>query len=335
MSVSDLIKPSDAIQHDPPHVWMTSYFGFTPEDWGYLSFSDPGRVDHVKSESVPGFLAVIYGSVSHKTPSEEHGRLLGVYQCSHVTGGAENFLSPLGLARKRRVQKHEGQWNNGFQAVRAWRVTGETAPHVRDFAPVSYTGKNGTSIARHAIRLQSQEAVGLLNLDLEEVPVYGTDFEGLPEIGKASDLFDKPAVRMSPSKPGPVSKTGYQVRESEGPKYLYILKLDGPAEHLIDDFPEGHSMVKVGFSKSPLTRCGHLNGALPNCNLRWQVYFSGHAEGKAPYPSSSHAIAGENAMKLFLDRVGQSLGGEFFLADEASIHDAWRLGAEKAKAYTE
>ena len=53
----------------------------------------------------------------------------------------------------------------------------------------------------------------------------------------------------------------------------------------------------------------------------------------APYASACVAIAGEDATKARLVRDGaESLGGEFFLAEDWLLHHIWAAGAGAAKA---
>jgi hypothetical protein len=47
------------------------------------------------------------------------------------------------------------------------------------------------------------------------------------------------------------------------------------------------------------------------------------------------AEAGEMAMKRFLAVNGEWLGGEFYLADDASIAAAWEMGRQAAKTFEE
>jgi len=314
-----LMSPMEAVLSDPSQVWLTSYFGFTPEDWGFLSFTDKGRRDTVIEQTKAGFLVIIYGSSNAKTPPSQRGKVIGIYQCSHEIGVAEDFTSALGMARKRRLQSNPNQWNHGIRAVRAWAVTPETYQSIADFAPVSYKSGSGTTISRHGIQLHPSDAQNLLNLDLVEVDVFGSELLGSSLIGSARSIFENP----TPSKAGPVSQSPFKTRESEGPKHLYVLELTGPTEELFDIDVSGQKVIKVGFSKSPQMRCDQFNKAIPICKLGWHVHLSTFDEGLAPFPSSEHAKAGEDVMKVYLDKNAKSLGGEFFLANPEQIFAVW------------
>ncbi len=46
-----MLDPKAAILSDPPDVWIKSFYGFSPEDWGFLGYSDPWKVDRFLKES--------------------------------------------------------------------------------------------------------------------------------------------------------------------------------------------------------------------------------------------------------------------------------------------
>ena len=95
---------------------------------------------------------------------------------------------------------------------------------------------------------------------------------------------------------------------------------------------EGKRIVKVGFSKSPLSRRDQIQAAYPVGSFRWEVLFPKEIPAEAPYPNAKVAIAGEDAMKKRLQDGGcESLGGEFYLAEENFIGLAWGAGLHATK----
>jgi hypothetical protein len=94
---------------------------------------------------------------------------------------------------------------------------------------------------------------------------------------------------------------------------------------------EGKRIVKVGFSKSPLSRRDQIQAAYPAGSFKWQVLYPKEIPVNPPYPNAEVAIAGEDAMKKRLQEAGcESLGGEFYLADENLIGLAWGAGLNAA-----
>lgn len=320
----DLV-PMDAIMSDPPNVWLTSFYGFRPEEWGLLGFSNNSLRKNFIRGSKPGVLVVVYGA--SKAVREERQKIIGIQQCSHRLGHSRRFMAPHEWDAKENDPQRAGKWNHAVKATRAWRVTPETRMNVRDFAPEACATGAWQHIGALGVKLSHEEAQNILKLDLKEVDVYGEN----PIIGSAPGSARE---ILAPSRAGPVSQSPFVTRESEGPKHLYVLKLCGDTDAFLGEPANGKSIIKAGFSKSPRTRCEDHNRALPQCAFRWEVLFSGDTSGYDPYPSSDHAKAGERAMQEVLCRrpAGWSLGGEFFLADRELIEEAWRRGNASAKA---
>lgn len=120
--------------------------------------------------------------------------------------------------------------------------------------------------------------------------------------------------------------------EAEGPKHLYILRLEGNIDAFLGRPADGQFVLKAGFSKSPDSRRDTFNKFLPKCAFRWAIQNSTHEEGLRPYPTSTHAKAGENAMHVHLAEHGESLGGEFFLASGPTVEKAWAEAKASAES---
>lgn len=322
----ELMSPMEAIYSDPSNVWLTSFYGFRPEEWGFLGFSDEGRRKSFIDNSKPGALVVIYGS--GKASKEHLGQVIGVQQCSHQIGHSRQFMSPYEWNVKESDPQRAGKWNYGVKATRAWRVTPESQMDVRAFAPKATETGAWQHIGARGVKLSRQDALNILKLDLQEVDVYGENPIVGSSPGSAREI-------LAPSKAGPVSQAPFATKESEGPKHLYVLKLEGDADAFLGEAANGKLIIKVGFSKSPMTRRDDHNRTLPRGAFRWEVLYSGQTSGFDPYPSSDHAKAGERAMQEILCREphGKSLGGEFFLAETALIKEAWQKGNSTAKEF--
>ncbi|WP_375599631.1 hypothetical protein [Devosia sp. Naph2] len=324
---SDIMSPMQAIYREPPNVWLTSFYGFRPEKWGFLGFTDEGRRRSFLDDSEPGALVVIYGA--GKASKDLWGKVIGIQQCSHQIGHARQFMSPNEWNAKERNSENAGKWNFAVKATRAWRVTPESRLDVEAFAPEATATKAWQHIGARGVKLSRQEALRILKLDLQEVDVYGENPIIASAVGAAKEV-------LAPSKAGPVSQNPFVTKESEGPKHLYILRLLGDTEAFLGKPAHGRTIVKAGFSKSPQTRRDDHNRALPRCAFEWEVMYSGLASGFEAYPTSDHAKAGERKMQEILCRQpdGNSLGGEFFLADNALIEEAWQKGNITAKEYS-
>lgn len=317
-----VLNPVAAIKRNPPDVWLTSYYGFTPETWGLVTFTfESDRTSFIKN-SVPGTLIVIYGTKD--LPPDQAGRILGVQQVSHLTGPSQDFIEP--SRWKIKQSEYPGSWNYGVQCLRAWKLPEEFSILVDEFAPETYSYADARTIGRRGKKLTAKEARKLLKLPFVEIPVYGGRAVELMEAQKGEHVF-------TPSKAGPVSQTPYLVREAEGPKHLYMLSLRGDLKQFVGEKPAGRRIIKVGFSASPDTRRLAFDAALPGDRVGWDLHRSTFRDGSAPFPSSKHALAGEQAMKDVLSSKGRSLGREFFMADDTAIEEAWQSAIDAAKGW--
>lgn len=321
-----LMFPMEAIYSDPPNVWLTSFYGFGPWNWGFLGFTQENARRSFIESSASGALVVIYGA--SKAADDERYNVIGVLQCSHVTGHAQQFMPPEEWLKKQANPESKGKWNYAVKVERAWRVTPETRMPVREFAPDATANEAWQHIGARGEKLNRKEADNILRLDLEEVAVYGQTALLHAAPGSAREV-------LAPSRAGPVSQSAYTVREAEGPKHLYILSLSGDANAFLGEPAKGHLIVKAGFSRSPKSRRDSLNCAFPNLAFKWEVLYSGVEHGLDAYPSSAHALAGEKAMQTVLCEAphARSLGGEFFLADPHQIAKAWEAGNKTAREF--
>lgn len=319
-----MLDPLAAFRNDPPEVFIKSFHGFTPESWGFLGYTKPSSRDKFVRESKPGALVVICATAKAANPVERL-RVLGMQQQSHIPVSKWDYLDPARHVTERSDPDRARRWAYALKAVRAWRITPEERPFVRDIFPATHAnGNNGTQIGSYGVRLQPKEAFALLDLNMIEVQVFG---------GPPVDTYlPAPALQvLTPSRPGPVSQTGYMVREAEGPKHLYVLRLEGDADALLGYDATGQLVVKVGFSCSPETRRAAHNKTLPACAFEWRMHHSSYVDGLEAFPSSGHALAGEQAMKDLLSKSGRSLGGEFFLASGQAVQQAWDRALIAAK----
>jgi hypothetical protein len=318
-----MMTPLECIECDPPNVWLTSFYGFAPELWGLLGFSQDGHRKHFISNTKPDALVVIYG---HKTKSPKHqqGMVIGIQQVSHNVNHSKGYMDPSEWLRKEADPERAGKWNLAVKATRAWHVAPEAYVPIEDFAPDTYTTGKAQHIGSYGVRLKPAEARRILSLRLIETSVFGEIPVDAAVLATGQDQF-------APSKPGPVSQSPFMCKEAEGPKSLYILRLCGNADAFLGYPSDNKSIIKVGMSGSPEGRCLALNSALPRGAFRWELIHFNARDGKPLFPRSKPAIAAETAIKTEFHIHSRSLGGEFFLADEALINSVWNRAMEALK----
>lgn len=114
--------------------------------------------------------------------------------------------------------------------------------------PSAYNSADPQFIGVAGAPLVPDEAKKLLQLDVYEVSIYG---ESLLIDSSITTL----ETVLTPSRAIPPSSTGYWVGETDGPKHLYILKLEGDIAAYLGRSPaavEDKAIIEVGFSKSPM-----------------------------------------------------------------------------------
>jgi len=321
-----MMTPYEAITASPPNVWLTSFYGFDPAHWGYLGFTTKGQRDHFIRNTQPGVMVVIYGHKS-KAPELQQGQVIGIQQVSHRVNSAQAFMDPAVWTAKEADTDTKGKWDLGVKAMRAWKVVPESYRLIDDFADESYSIDRAQFIGSQGSRLTPSEAAKILDLTVVETSVFGERAIDAAVPVNAGTL-------LRPSKPGPVSQSGYMVKEAEGPKENYILQLNGDVDAFLGRPAFGQKIVKVGMSVSPSSRLDAFNAALPACAFKWSILRSNSIDGRAPYASSKLGLRGEEGMKEIMAIEGEWLGGEFYLATQEAIDAAWAAGIKKVEDYS-
>ena len=312
---------------DGREVWLTSFWGFDPSQWGCIGFADEAKRTRFLTQSRPGTLVAIYVTKS-KGPEEMRGKVVGVLELSHETGHAQNYISGDRWREKELDAASKGKWLHAVKATRAWSVVPEDWKRVEDIFPEAYGSANPEFIGASGVKIKVEEAKKLLQLDVQEKHVYGST--------EVADLtIQTLESALLPSRAIPPPSAPYTVGETDGPKFLYILKLQGDIAAYLG-FPAAdvkeHSIIKVGFSKSPLARRNQIQSAYPHGSFKWSILFPSPILDEAPYANAAVAIVGEDAMKKRLvDGKAKVLGGEFFLAEDWLVSKTWAAGNYAAR----
>lgn len=287
-------------------VWVTSFWGFNPEQDGYFGFTREGDRTAFLRSWRRGDLVIVYATMSDQADPDDRGRVMGFLEVEPKTIRDTDRMAPAGVTWKVNHRVTD-RWTYAVPVVRAWRSVDK--PLVRDLAPVTLgPGANFRLIAGRGLFLQPDEAAAALSIALRPVQPFG----GVP-------LADEETTKVyTPSKGFPMSfgKRSFETRD--GAHFLYALQLAGDVAALIDGPAHalrGKVVVKVGLAKDPNSRCAQHNACLPpGGKLRWKV-----ALRSREFADGDAALAAETALKGRFARVSQSLGGEFFLCDESTL----------------
>ena len=302
-------------------VYITSFWGWSPETWGAVGFTSPGRRPTILGATTDPFIMVVY--VTKWTPIRDpdlQGKVTGFYLVSHIEGHRDEFTHPSHHAL------NPEKWRYSLKAIRAFSFLPEYRLGIDDFDPTM--APRARSVAANGEELDRGQVERLKEIPFAEVSIFGgPDFI-------VGDIH-VPGTDAHKVRAGPVNRSGYSVagepRDTE--KELYILLLHGDTTAFLGEAAADRRIFKIGLSMSPKTRLEAFRKMLPSGAFIWELHRSTRSDGHDPYPSFEAAEAGETVMKDYLGRSGKWLGGEFYAATMSQIESAWRNGRKVALAY--
>lgn len=307
---------------DETSVFITSFWGWSPETWGLLSWSNAAHRDNILQKLSDPFIAVCYvtGRVKdHKL----RNKIAGFYLVSHQTGDRDEFTHPI-------QHGHDpDKWRHGLKALRAFSYLPEQTILASELIPDLQ--KHGRHIGTWGKILTDKPQIQRL----KDIPWVETSIYSSDAYNEHDEDWDIDVARQGMVRGGPASKGGYVVSSGTYhiPRELYVLMLKGDTSDYLGACAKGKKIYKIGLSKSPELRRRAFQAALPNGAYEWSVDRT-TSESKLGSPFSfDAALAGENAMKKRLAESAEWLGGEFYLATEAEIDEAWQIGHSAARAF--
>lgn len=308
--------------------WLTSTWGWSPREWGCLGFTHEWMRDKFVAQTKPGVIVAIYVSGNPKADKQLKGRIAGFYEISHQEGHLYDFIDERHRDVHERDPDQRTKWIWALRASRAWDIDLSQPPSVEEVLPGFVSSETALQIGSRGMPITEPDHIAnILKLPVVEVPVFG----GAGDITSQASVLSR-EVKISRAIYPP--KEPYFVAETDGPKHIYILRLSCSAEEWCEEgrqIPQGAGIIKVGFSKSPRSRKRQIQAAYPQGRFNWEIVHPDPIPKMAPYKDAKTAIAGEDAMKLFLGAESHRiLGGEFFLANENEIKQAWDLGSNVA-----
>ncbi|MFQ3246610.1 MAG: hypothetical protein ACI9SP_003263 [Arenicella sp.] len=306
---------------------ITSFWGWSPQTWGCVGFSQQGRRNTIVSETVDPFVMVIYVTENADEPEEGgtdyRGKVAGFYVVSH------ELVDRFSATHEKHHAEESEKWRYSLKAIQAYEIIPEDRPAIRDFEPSIHKGNKAQAVSKHSTLLSKAAFEKLKTYSYREVPVYGSDESLGFEI-------TSPTPKVISSKGyvagGNANGSGYYVPpERDSEKELYILKMSGDVSAFLSEPAEGRDIYKIGLSMSPDTRANFFNKAMPRGQFVWEVVSSTCRDGDKRYPDFKTAEKGEMAMKVFLsENADKHLGGEFYLASKSVIDQSWFIGRNAA-----
>lgn len=313
-----------AVVWDGRSVLFTSFWGWSPETWGTVGWTKEigrGRRDKLCRELTDPFIVACYVTLSAPdAEAYERGKITGFYLVSHETGDRDEFTHPVHHSLQ------PEKWRHSLRALRGFNYLPEYRLDIRQFDPAVL--KRAQPVAAMGEIVTDARRLALLReTPWEEVPVYR------PRIGISA--LEAAALPIGWVRAGPENQGGYSVPPMTQAltRHLYILRLDGPTDALLLTPANGRHIIKIGLAASPESRRTQFQAALPRSALCWNVYRTTFNSIPKINWTFAAAVAGEYAMKVFLAAHAEHLDGEFYLASEVQIDEAWRLGTAAAQLF--
>lgn len=175
-----------------PKIWLRSFFGFGPEEDGYIGWSREAGQKHMLGKVTTGDLIMVYGAGTGETGQKDRHRVLGFLEIEAKAVRDVDRASEAGMARKR-ANGWVGRWSYALPVKRAWRVTQPVALEAIAFR--TYRPEKGRAIAAWSPDLDAEEMEKAFDLQVREVPVFGE-----PEL--SDPAFSGPLRDAFPGKRG-------------------------------------------------------------------------------------------------------------------------------------
>ena len=284
-------------------IWTRSFYGFSPEEDGYVGWSKASARDRYAARLNDGDLILIYGAASAETSKSERSYVLGFVQVDTNSIHDHEKSSEVGMTKKRE-SGYEGKWSKAIPVRRAWRA--EEKVMISRIAFNSYRPEAGQSLATHGTDLDPDEILQALKIRVREVSVFGE-----PSVPEADVKVQPFAEVFKPSRAFPSSAGERASLYEDGDTYLYLAEFTGDGHALLGRkkaFGDNSALLKIGVSNDPTRRRDELNqGFPPAATRKWEIRLNSQA-----FPNKN---AAEDVEALFKERSTarlESLGGEFF-----------------------
>lgn len=287
-------------------VWVRAFYGFNPEDAGYLGFTYEPQREEMLQRMRDGDLVLIYGAVGDLTESKLKRQALGFLEITREAC-SDRERSDQSAIDWKIENDFVDRWTFGVKARRAWRIINRV--HIKTIAPSAYVNEKRFERTTRAVLLQPEERERALSHPVIQVNVYGEPAIDAAElsVGVLGDL-------LKPSRGIPPAIGSRTATYEGGDNSLYLMVLEGGAETLLgrSGGHVGKALIKIGRSNDPKRRLQEVNGGFPESGIcHWKLLHS------HPFPDATAAHRYEDELKALFDAHFTSQGGEFFTADQA------------------
>jgi predicted GIY-YIG superfamily endonuclease len=298
-------------------IWLRSFYGFSPEEDGYVGWTQESARNRKLEQLNDGDLLMIYGASSAETEAALRSYVLGFVQIDATPIRDVDKASDLGMARKREAG-WDDKWSYAMPVRRAWRA--EEKMMISRIAFNSYRAEAGQALAVHGAALDDDEIAQTLKIRVREVDVFGET-----PVSEERTTVQPFAEVFKPSRAFPGS---FGVRTStyeDGETFVYLSVFQGDSHALLGrkrSFSDKSVALKIGVTNDPKRRLSELNSGLPPAAIgKW-----GPLMTSQPFPNKAGAEELEALFKERARQILESLGGEFFWGSQDAAESLfWAL----------
>lgn len=309
--------PRAGSPNQPPRIWVTGMWGYSPDVHGYVGFTNPGPRDRYLRECQPGDLMMIIGQNGETADPRDVGRLLGLVELEPRAVQERECMSDEAYAEKLRVFGAD-RWRNALPVKKAWKITREVI--ASQIATTTCSARNARAIGASCLLLTDEEVDRVLDLPSTPWRVWGQpDWAG--DVGNAETHL-KTAISRGPRP----SFGKFEQNREDGETTLYAMRLIGPVAQAMPSRPwVGQALVKVGRSNDVKRRCEELNcGFPPGLELRWEVAYAQR------FACADDAHDAEQRLLKMLEDKRMTIGREFAVVPEKQLAGLLGWVAEKS-----
>ncbi|RTL61584.1 MAG: GIY-YIG nuclease family protein [Pseudonocardiaceae bacterium] len=291
---------------NPRRIWLRSFYGFGPEEDGYIGWTEEAHRNRMLGLIEDGDLFMIYGASSAETDKSHRNRIMGFLQIEAQAIRDKEKASAVGLQRKR-DNGWQDKWIHAIPVKRAWRA--DESILLSRIASDTYRPEAGQAIATWNPPLLPKEVNLALKIRVTEVNVFGE-----PPVSDGSLTNSTLAQAFQPSRAFPGSFGERTSNYEDGPTMLYLARFEGDSFALRGQPKpqfDKSVLLKIGVSNNLARRTSELNVGFPPASIgKWSM-----ALKSEPYPNRKAAEAAEQEFKDAAKKEIESLGGEFFQGD--------------------
>ena len=264
------------------NVFIKRFYGFGVE-WPIISFSQPGSLEALLSQSGPGDLMAFVGTLGEETHPDHRGKLIGLAEFGRKRLHSREALTPEMFAAAPKGPSGDIRWPHAVVMTRAWKFTDVPLPMMKEVV--------GRQLPRHAsssaVLLDEAEQGRVLALAREELDVAFTR--------TVWDEREAVAAAVGPDGtmgPVPASFTTAMVRDAFREASTYAFRFGSKP------------VWKIGWAHNPAARLDELNKHVPSEVLDGQRWGGGWTQ---KWASAEQAYAMERRILDSFDD-GQKYG---------------------------